>query len=664
MNHRPFKSVLIANRGEIAARIVRDARLAGLKAIAVYSDADKASYPVNEADAAIHIGGAPAADSYLNAPRILAAARATHAEAVHPGYGFLSENADFAQAVLDAGLVWIGPSPTAIRAMGDKGNAKQIATKAGVPVIPGYDGDDQSGTKLLSEARKIGWPVLIKAAMGGGGRGQRRVTQESDFVDALASAKREALSAFASDRVILEKALDNVRHVEVQVFGDTHGNVIHLGERDCSIQRRNQKIIEEAPAPGVSEDLRKRMGEAAVSLARAVNYVNAGTVEFLLGQDGKFYFLEMNTRIQVEHPVTEEVSNLNLIRLQFDVAMGKPIEIYPRHAIRVTGYRIGGAPLTEEPEAEGIQDQVRLHGHAIEARLCAEDPADNFAPQTGPIEAIVDGDDVRIDSIEVDGNPASGHYDSMLVKVIAHADTREEARQKLIAGLENVQVVGIRTNRNFLIDVLKRDAVVKGEVDIRWLEREPAYAENNLATPLADIAALWLSGARNGPAWRSTGVARSIVLLRERAHTRRFIVENGRLGDVAFAEITPAKWNETVHVRIARGGGIEDAWLAQNGDRIHIHHLGRDALFDDITYAPAEPKGAGSNTIRAPMAGRIVKVLAEPGQKVTKNQLLVILEAMKMEHELRAATDGVIETVTAKTGDQVAMRQTLVTLAL
>lgn len=662
-NHRPFKSVLIANRGEIAARILREARYARLRTIAVYSDADKGSYPAQEADTAVHIGPSPAQQSYLNVDRILTAAKVTGAEAVHPGYGFLSENADFAQAVLEAGLVWIGPSPAAIRAMGDKGNAKQIAVKAHVPVIPGYDGDDQSGAKLLAEAKKIGWPVLIKAAMGGGGRGQRRVAQESEFADALASAKREALSAFGSDRMILEKALDNVRHIEVQVFGDTHGNVIHLGERDCSIQRRNQKIIEEAPASGVSEDLRKRMGEAAVRLARAVDYVNAGTVEFLLDRDGKFYFLEMNTRIQVEHPVTEEVSNLNLIALQFDVAMGKPIEITPRNSIRVTGYRIGRAPLTEEPEAQGVREQVRLHGHAIEARLCAEDPADNFAPQTGSIEAIDNGDDVRIDSIEVDGNPASGHYDSMLVKVISHADTREEARRNLIAGLERAQVVGVRTNRNFLIDVLKRDAVVKGEVDIRWLEREPPYAEANLSTPLATIAALWLSGIGRSDSWRSTNVHRSIVLLRERASTNRFIIEDGNLGGVKFVEIIPAKWNNTVHVRLDRDGKIEEASLWQDGNRIHVYHNGRDALFEDITYAPAEPKGtSGANVIRAPMAGRIVKVLAEPGQKVAKNQLLVILEAMKMEHELRAATDGTVETVTAKTGDQVAMRQTLVTL--
>ena len=634
--HRPFKSVLVANRGEIAARIVKEAKAAGLKAIAVYSDADKGARHVEEADAAVHIGPAPAAQSYLNTANILAAAKAMKAEAIHPGYGFLSENADFAQAVIDAGLVWIGPSPSAIRAMGDKGNAKQLAIKANVPVIPGYDGDDQSDAKLLAEAKNIGWPVLIKAALGGGGRGQRRVTEESAFLDALTSARREALSAFASDRMILERALTSVRHIEVQVFGDAQGDVIHLGERDCSVQRRNQKVIEEAPAPGFSEALRARMGDAAVRLAEAVKYTNAGTVEFLLDGEGQFYFLEMNTRIQVEHPVTEEVTGLNLIAMQFAVAMGEPLA--------------------------AKQGDVTIKGHAIEARLCAEDPADNFAPQSGHIEDLHVTRVARTDGVTADGNPASGHYDSMLAKLIAHGETRDEARERLIAALEEAEVVGLRSNRNFLIDVLKRDAFAKGAVDIGWLEREPAYTENNLEPPLGDIAALWLV-SESGTAWRSTGPTRAIVILRERTRARRFVVENNRIGTLHIAEATRSTSNKTVHLKIEDEGRLDDAWVYRNETRVHVHHNGRDAIFEDITYAPAEPKGAGgANVIRAPMAGRIVKVLAEPGQKVVKNQLLVILEAMKMEHELRAAADGVVDTVTAKTGDQVAMRQTLVTL--
>ena len=672
--HRPFTSVLIANRGEIAVRIVREAKAAGLRAIAVYSDADKGALHVESADAAVRIGPAPARESYLNVEAILAAAKQTKAEAVHPGYGFLSENPDFAQAVIDAGLVWIGPSAAAIRAMGDKGNAKEIARKAGVPVIPGYDGDDQSDAKLLAEAKKIGWPVLIKAALGGGGRGQRRVMGETDFAEALASARREALSAFASDRMILEKALDNVRHIEVQVFGDAQGNVIHLGERDCSVQRRNQKIIEEAPAPGVSEDLRNRMGTAAVALAKAVNYTNAGTVEYLLDREGNFYFLEMNTRIQVEHPVTEEVTDTNLIKMQFDVAMGKPIALLPHppklllKSVRRT--RAFDTPeLTDDNydvlEEAPNQDQVALRGHAIEVRLCAEDPADGFRPQTGRIADLRWGD-VRADYIDrgEEGKASvSGHYDSLLVKLIAHAKTREQAREKLIAALELSAFLGIRTNRNFLIDLLKRDAVVKGEVDIRWLEQEPAYAENDVSAHLGSIAAIWLSRTHDVSGWRSTGEPRAIIILRERANTRHFVVNNGQVDNVRLIETIGAEWNDETQARFDVGGAIVHASIYLKDNRIHVHCNGRDALFEDITYAPAEPKGSGgANVIRAPMAGRIVKLMAEPGQSVAKNQVLVILEAMKMEHELRAATDGVVDAVPVKAGDQVAMRQTLVTL--
>ena len=633
--HRPFTSVLIANRGEIAVRIVREAKTHGLRAIAVYSDADKRALHVEEADAAIRIGPPPARDSYLNVEAILAAAKQTNAEAIHPGYGFLSENPDFAQAVIDAGLVWIGPSPAAIRAMGDKGNAKEIARKANVPVIPGYDGEDQSETRLIAEAKKIGWPVLIKAALGGGGRGQRRVTQEADLAEALASAKREALSAFASDRMILEKALDNVRHIEVQVFGDAHGNVIHLGERDCSVQRRNQKIIEEAPALGVSEDLRNRMGTAAVALAKAVNYTNAGTVEYLLDRDGRFYFLEMNTRIQVEHPVTEEVTGTNLIQWQFQVATGEPV------------------PLK--------QAQVIIDGHAIEARLCLEDPADNFRPQTGTGTFTPFPVASRIDGATNGPVTASGDYDSMLAKVIVKGIDRESARALLLEALDNNTVHGLRSNRNFLKDILADSAFVEGRLDIGWLTRREQYGEDHMHTIHAQLAALALARG-NGVHWRSTGKARSLVILRERQADKVFAVENGALGELALT--TLHQDDGEIAAEVAGATEACRHFTANlDGNRIHIHFDGRDALFEDVTYAPAEPKGgAGANAIRAPMAGRIVKVMAEPGQRVAKNDILVILEAMKMEHELRAAADGVVETVTAKPGDQVAIRQTLVTL--
>ncbi|MBP6013869.1 MAG: ATP-grasp domain-containing protein [Alphaproteobacteria bacterium] len=637
--NRPFKSVLIANRGEIAVRIVREAQAAGLRAIAVYSDADKRALHVESADAAVHIGPAPARDSYLNAEHILAAAKQTNAEAIHPGYGFLSENPDFAQAVIDAGLVWIGPSPAAIRAMGDKGNAKEIARKAGVPVIPGYDGDDQSGAKLLAEAKKIGWPVLIKAALGGGGRGQRRVTQEADFADALASARREALSAFASDRMILEKALDNVRHIEVQVFGDAHGNVIHLGERDCSVQRRNQKIIEEAPAPGVSEELRQRMGTAAVALAKAVNYTNAGTVEYLLDREGHFYFLEMNTRIQVEHPVTEEVTGTNLIQWQFTVAKGEPL------------------PLK--------QNDVKITGHAIEVRLCAEDPGDAFRPQLGRIAGFATSRlKCRVDIGVSRETEITDNYDSMIAKIIANGSTRDDARRKLLDDLMKLYLVGPRTNRSYLIDLLSRDAVVAGAVDIGWLERQPTFADDHLLSDTGATAALFLAYGR-GNGWTSTGVRRTKVKLRERDKEHEYTVENGRVGNVALHEVLRAYRTTPSTIVVDTPKGRIQADIDKRGASLQLGlHEGRNtAHFEDITYAPAEPKGsAGANVIRAPMAGRIVKLMAEPGQTVAKNQVLVILEAMKMEHELKALTDGVVESIAAKVGDQVAMRQTLVTL--
>jgi geranyl-CoA carboxylase alpha subunit len=640
--HRPFTSVLIANRGEIATRIAREARALNLRSIAVYSDADKRALHVEAADDAIHIGPAPARDSYLNADRILAAAKQTNAEAIHPGYGFLSENPDFAQAVIDAGLVWIGPSPDAIRAMGDKGAAKTIARKANVPVIPGYDGDDQSDVRLLAEAKKIGWPVLIKAAFGGGGRGQRRVTAETDFLDALASAKREALSAFASDHIILEKALDDVRHVEVQIFGDAQGNVIHLGERDCSIQRRNQKIIEEAPAPGVGEDLRKRMGEAAVRLARAVNYTNAGTVEYLLDRDGNFYFLEMNTRIQVEHPVTEEVTGANLIEWQFNVAKGKAL------------------PLK--------QSEVQITGHAIEARLYLEDPGDDFRPQTGK-GWLYQGPDARCDSGVHGVFNATGHYDSMIAKVIHKGETRIEALLFLMLSLSDTRPYGIRSNRNLLVELLDHRDFRKGGVDIGWLSRMLPFRDEQLSGRYGRIAALALA-CKHGKPWRSTGPARAIVRLRERDKEATFVIEGDAIGELRVEKVDDnirgidgeAAVGLDVHLR--DHGRPIIAHLSIQDRLIHVVAEDRDALFEDVTYAPAEPKGAsGANVVRAPMAGRIVKVLAEPGAAVTKNQVLVILEAMKMEHELRAAADGVVETVTAKPGDQVAIRQVLVTLA-
>ena len=634
MHYRPFKSVLIANRGEIACRIVREAKAAGLRAIAVYSDADRNAEHVQQADASIHIGPSPAAESYLSIPKLLAAAKSTKAEAIHPGYGFLSENADFAQAVIDAGLVWIGPSPDAIRAMGDKGNAKELARKANVPVIPGYDGDDQSDAKLLAEAKKIGWPVLIKAALGGGGRGQRKVTEEGAFLDALASARREALSAFASDRMILEKALENVRHIEVQVFGDSHGNVIHLGERDCSVQRRNQKIIEEAPALGVSEELRTLMGASAIALAKAVNYTNAGTVEYLLDAKGNFYFLEMNTRIQVEHPVTEEVTGTNLIQWQFDVAAGKPL------------------PLS--------QNEVRITGHAIEARLCAEDPDQGFAPQMGDLGSWSKPRWARVDYGLQWNATIPAEYDSLIAKIIGRGPTREDARKQLVRALEDGHALGVKTNRNYLLQVLEMEDFVAGTYNLGILASYPGRSVPALETEHASIAALLLAFGEKG-GWSSSGIRTSSVTLRAGGSTRTFRIENGTVNGMGLlttdCEITP--WSFTAR---DESGEFTDFFM-QRGTHIHLNWARTDEVFEDITYAPAERKdAAGAGAIRAPMAGKIIKVAVTAGEAVAKGDLLVVLEAMKMEHELRAATDGTIDTISIKPGDQVAMRQLLISV--
>mgnify|MGYP003594387193 FL=1 len=630
---RPFTRVLIANRGEIAARVVREAHATGLVPIAIYSDADEWSAHVVSAKVRRRVGPAAPALSYLNAPAILAIARESGAEAVHPGYGFLAENADFAQSVIDAGMVWIGPSPEAIRAMGDKGAAKRIARAAGVPLIPGYDGEDQDDVRLAREAAAIGWPVMIKAAMGGGGRGMRRVERAEDFADALASARREAKSAFADDRVILEKAIDFARHIEIQVFGDAAGNVAHLGERDCSVQRRNQKIIEEAPAPGMSEELRAAMGAAAETLARAVGYSNAGTVEFLVDRSGAFYFLEMNTRIQVEHPVTEEVTGLNLIRLQFDVAMGKPLSF--------------------------DLDHVPLSGHAIEARLCAEDPDDGFKPQRGPLtlEPLGEWPQVRIDFA---GTPViSGDYDSMIAKVIARGETREEARGKLEAALGALLPLGIRTNRAYLRAILNDPVFIAGEADTAWLGRRESAAPAPDGE-LAAIAATILARG-TGTGWSSNGVRRTPVLLQERGAMVR--VDVGNDGDIVLAPRGHDREGNALYAA-ELDGGARRVLAKVMGTTIHLGIDGREALFEDATYAPPEAGGsAASGEVRSPMAGKLVALKAAVGATVAKGDIVAILESMKMEHEIRARTDGVVSAVSTAEGAQVAPNALLLTIA-
>lgn len=625
---RPFTRLLVANRGEIAWRVVREAQAAGLTPIAVYSDADVNSAHVMMARERRRIGAAAPSASYLNIPAILDAAKATGAEAVHPGYGFLAENAAFAEAVIAAGMVWIGPPPEAIRAMGDKGAAKRVARAAGVPLIPGYDDDDQSDTALAAAAERIGWPVMIKAAMGGGGRGMRRVERTEDFAAALASARRESKSAFADDRVILEKAIDGARHVEVQVFGDAEGNVVHLGERDCSVQRRNQKVLEEAPAPGMTPELRAAMGAASEKLARAVGYVNAGTVEFLLAPDGQFYFLEMNTRIQVEHPVTEMVTGLNLIRLQFDIAMGKPLSF----------------------DLEGIT----LNGHAIEARLCAEDPDDAFRPQTGTLSIEGMPGDVRMDWA---GTPdVTGDYDSMIAKVIAHGATRDEARVKLIGALQGLATLGLRTNRRFLTDILADCDFAAGGVDTGWLTRRATKAPE-FEADLAGIAAATLSvGAGDG--WSSTTARTTPVWLKSAGQTKR--VDGGAVSVTLEPRGEDRAAQRIVQAMLADGRA---ALVKILKDGAHVALEGRDAVFEDVTYAPPDATGgSASGEVRSPMAGKIVALKAAAGASVAKGDVVAILESMKMEHEIRARVAGVIATVATTEGAQVAPNAVLLTI--
>jgi geranyl-CoA carboxylase alpha subunit len=653
----PFSTVLVANRGEIAVRVISGARALGYRTVAVYSRADAAAPHVRLADRAVEIGPAPARESYLDGARILAAARAAGADAVHPGYGFLSENAGFARACAEAGLVFIGPPPEAIALMGNKRQAKLRMERAGVPCVPGYSGPDGSDAALLAAAQRIGPPIMVKAAAGGGGRGMRRVADLAALPAALSAARAEAESAFGSGELILERALTRPRHVEIQVFADTQGNVLHLGERDCSVQRRHQKVLEEAPSPVLTPELRARMGEAAVRAAREIRYVGAGTVEFLLDEDGSFHFLEMNTRLQVEHPVTELVTGLDLVAWQFRVAAGEPL------------------PLTQE--------QVRFSGHAIEARLYAEDPYAGFLPQSGRVAAWLPagGPGVRVDHGLGSGGLAepeeiSPHYDPLVAKVIAHGATREEARRRLIRALEDSVLLGPPNNRAFLVALLSHPDFAAGRATTAFIEERFGPGLERPAPPpaLVALAALLPFAAASGGKWQTRPQGGEAVLAWQGGMART-AVTGLPAGDfsVTLGAGTPeaATYAMALLERVEALPGVERLRYACDGVQATAHaaRIGEDTYlqcggsaetFREVPQgvAAARPEAAPGRRL-APMTGRIVAVRARVGEAVVKGQCLVVLEAMKMQHEFPAPADGVVIALPVAVGDQVAARQLL-----
>ncbi|PPU68416.1 acetyl/propionyl/methylcrotonyl-CoA carboxylase subunit alpha [Xanthomonas pisi] len=650
---RPFDKILIANRGEIACRIIATCRRLGVATVAVYSDADRDARHVRLADEAIHLGPAPAQQSYLRGDAILDAARVSGAQAVHPGYGFLSENAAFADACVQAGVVFIGPPASAIRAMGDKSAAKAVMERAGVPLTPGYHGHEQAPAFLRAQADAIGYPVLIKASAGGGGKGMRRVDAGAAFEEALASCQREAQSAFGNAHVLVEKYVERPRHIEIQVFGDTQGEVVYLFERDCSVQRRHQKVLEEAPAPGMTEQRRAAMGKAAVDAARAVGYVGAGTVEFIAGPDGDFYFMEMNTRLQVEHPVTELITGTDLVEWQLRVAAGEPL-----------------------PQR---QDALRIHGHALEARLYAEDADRGFLPSTGTLRQLqlpATGAHVRIDAGVEQGDTISPYYDPMIAKLIVWDIDRPAALARMREALAQVHAVGVTTNSAFLARLVGTHAFATADLDTALIEREQAALFPQASAPQLAwwcLAAVLLAEqaplARNDPAdpyspwqnrdgWRiGLHAARSVTL--EAAGERRALA----LRPLADGwEVTSADATHLLRYHVQDSGLRVELdgrqWRVQalhDGSAVTLRDGTHSALFrhHDALVEADQPAHAGGG-LTAPMPGRIVSLTAPVGGSVTRGQALVVMEAMKMEHTLHAPSDGTVQAYLVAEGDLVA----------
>jgi 3-methylcrotonyl-CoA carboxylase alpha subunit len=640
-----LKKILIANRGEIATRIIRTARRLGVHTVAVVSDADQRAPFAAMADEAVRIGPGPAAESYLNTEKIIAAAKATGADGIHPGYGFLAENADFAEAVGRARIKFIGPSPQAMRRMGGKAEAKAIAAAAGVPIVPGYQGELQTSRGLVKEAKRIGYPVMIKAVAGGGGRGMRLVEREEDFASAMESAQREAAGAFGDDRILLEKVVVRPRHIEVQVFGDSHGNVVHLFERDCSLQRRNQKVIEEAPAPGMPSELRRKITDAAVACAKAVRYEGAGTVEFLveggkLTLDAPWYFIEMNTRLQVEHPVTEAITGLDLVEWQLRVASGERL---PRS-----------------------QPQIELTGHAVEARLNAEDPERGFLPSTGPIVAfdVPLAEGLRVDAGVEKGSVISPFYDSMIAKLITHAPDRAQALARLAAALDAMAVAGPKTNARFLHALLSHADFQRGAFDTGFIARELTQLTRGSADPRAVAFGvthlLWqahdqveaarqdISGEGYSP-WSTQdafqiGAARAqtLTVLVDGAPTKVDVAWGGAAPKVTLAGQPSGDTTTTPNLRVAG-----------QGNPLYVLSDMRQIELRWPTYDATAVEQENGNTVRAPIIGRVAKIFVRKGDSVAKGDRIAVVEAMKMEHVLHAPRDGRIEKIDVKEGQQV-----------
>ena len=645
-----FHKILIANRGEIAVRVIRTARKMGYRTVAVYSEADKNAAHVLAADQAVCVGPASVSESYLMIDNIIAAAHKTQADAIHPGYGFLSENPAFARACAAAGIQFIGPDASAIELMGSKRLSKVAMLDAGVPCIPGYQGAEQSDQVLIEKAADVGFPIMVKASAGGGGRGMRLVTEQGELAAQIKTARSEALSAFGSGELVLERAVLAPRHIEIQIFADSQGNTVYLGERDCSIQRRHQKVVEEAPSPFVDEGLRELMGQAAVSAAKACGYQGAGTVEFLVDSDKNFYFLEMNTRLQVEHPVTELITGLDLVEWQLRVAAGEML------------------PLTQE--------DVSLNGHAIEVRLYAEDPRQNFMPQTGNILVwqYPEREGIRVDHGIHCGDTVSAHYDPMLAKVIAFGPDRATAARRLASAIEDIQLVGVNTNKRFLLNVLRHPAFINAEATTAFIEQhftEHASTQNTAPAigTLARAAMIYFQHPSFGqPSWSSAApqVYRFTLKINEQAHAVQ--IQKQEDGYLVKSEAQETELTLVSH-------GANQAVVVEEGIRQGFSYALQDkTLFlddgsghyriDDITQLPASvSEQNASGEINAVMDGVIVDVLAKEGDAVEAGQLMVVMEAMKMEHQLKALSTGLVTEVRAAIGQQVKSKELLVTIS-